>query len=115
MLPHVGRSVHVHTQPVDMRKSYDGLMALVREQEPLSGDVFLFVSRDRRRAKAFFWDGTGFNIWMKRLENGVFADIWTRVTMTRSELQIFFEGGRQLSKPLVPADQSHRYKKPGSR
>ncbi len=109
------RQVHVFSQPVDMRKSYDGLMALVREAEPLNGSVFLFLSRDRRRAKALFWDGTGFNIWMKRLEEGVFADVWKRQSMTRSELQLFFDGAKELSHALVPSDRTHRYQKPAKR
>jgi transposase len=112
MLSAIQRHVQVYREPVDMRKSYDGLMALVRQQEPMSGEVFLFISKDRRRAKALFWDGTGFNIWMKRIEEGVFAEVWKRQTMTRSELQIFFEGAKELTKPLVPADRSHRYKNP---
>jgi transposase len=109
MLGHLRRSVYVLSKPVDMRKSYDGLFALVGDQKPLEGDVFLFLSRDRRRAKALFWDGSGFNIWMKRLEKGVFADVWRRDRLTPSELQLFFEGASEVKKPLAPADQTHRY------
>lgn len=51
-----GRSVRVfaHAEPADLRKGYDGLSALVREsldRDPTSGDLFLFVSRNRIRAK----------------------------------------------------------------
>lgn len=90
MLSNLCRSVFIYTRPVDMRKSYDSLYGLVRDRSPLSGDVFLFLSKDRKRAKALFWDGTGLNIWMKRLEKGRFADILARDRLTSSELKLFF-------------------------
>ncbi|MFP2924562.1 IS66 family insertion sequence element accessory protein TnpB [Pyxidicoccus sp. 3LG] len=48
--------------PVDRRKGFDGLSALVEQQlggQLLKGDVFLFVGRSRRRAKVLYFDGTG--------------------------------------------------------
>ena len=68
--------VFAYTAPVDMRKSYSGLEGLVRSQlghDPLRGDVYLFTSKDRRKAKVFFFDGTGVCIYMKRLCRGRFA------------------------------------------
>jgi transposase len=59
--------------PVDMRKSFDGLFGIVREefqQDPLNGHLFLFVNKRRDRMKAIFWDDDGFVIWYKRLEVG---------------------------------------------
>lgn len=59
--------------PVDMRKSFDGLFAIVEQefrQDPLSGHLFLFINRRRDRMKAIFWDEDGFVIWYKRLEEG---------------------------------------------
>jgi transposase len=59
--------------PVDMRKSFDGLFGIIREefqQDPLSGHLFLFVNKRRDRMKAIFWDDDGFVIWYKRLEAG---------------------------------------------
>ena len=61
---------------VDMRKSYDGLASLVLGQlgrDPLSGEGFVFVGRDRRRLKVLVWDGDGFWIFMKRLARGRFV------------------------------------------
>jgi transposase len=52
-------TVHAYTQPTDMRKGFDGLSALVTEglqRDPLSGDIYIFVSRDRVRAKVLQWD-----------------------------------------------------------
>lgn len=59
----------------DMRKSFDGLCGLVGGQMKrniLSGDVFIFINRDRNRIKLLVWDRTGFVIWYKRLEEGTF-------------------------------------------
>ena len=61
---HMPRAVRVfaHREPVDMRKSYDTLAAVVRTamgKDVLAGDVFVFVGRRRRSAKALWWDGTG--------------------------------------------------------
>jgi transposase len=103
--------VLVFQTPVDMRKSFDGLYGLILTSglDPVSGDVFLFVSADRKRAKALFWDGNGLNIWMKRMEQGRLADIFSRHEMTTRELAIFFEGSPSVVKRLSPEDQTSRY------
>jgi transposase len=44
----------------------------------LSGDLFLFVSKNRRRARVLYWDGTGLCVFAKRLEKGRFAAPWER-------------------------------------
>ncbi len=92
-------AVHAYGVPVDMRKSFDTLAALVRDgmkRELTSGDLFLFVSRDRTRAKVLFWDGTGVCLYSKRLEKGRFAAPWERgqdggLAWTTSELSLFLE------------------------
>ena len=63
------------SQPVDMRKSIDGLMALVRNawgQDVYSGHLFVFVSRRGDRVKILTWDRGGFVLYYKRLEAGRF-------------------------------------------
>ncbi len=94
------RSVRVfaYPAPTDLRKGFNGLHGLVAEHlkhDPLSGDLFLFVNRNRDRAKVLHWDGTGLCIYSKRLEQGRFAKLW-RVTktveLTTSELTLFLEG-----------------------
>lgn len=98
--------VYAYGQPADMRRSFDGLAALVTAslgRDPLSGDLFLFVGRDRRRAKVLFWDGTGLCLYAKRLEKGVFSAPWQSpagkpLEMTASELQLFLEGSRLAGK-----------------
>ena len=63
-------------EPVDMRKSFDGLVGLVRgamHEDPLSGDLFVFVNRRGNYLKLIYWDRTGFALFAKRLERGRFA------------------------------------------
>lgn len=95
------RALHVYAYaaPCDMRKSFDTLALLVQRdmgRELTRGDVFLFVGKTRRRAKALFYDGTGLCLYAKRLETGRFAAVWEReggLELTLSELALFFEGG----------------------
>jgi transposase len=68
--------VFAYTRPVDMRKQYDGLYALVVAElkaDPLSGDLLLFTNRRRTRARVLLWNGTGLCLYQKRLERGRFA------------------------------------------
>jgi transposase len=102
------RSVRVfaYGAPADMRKGFDGLHGLVRqriERDPLSGDMYLFVSGNRKRAKVLMWDGTGLCLYSKRLEKGRFAQLWGEETqeLTHSELQLFLEGSSLVGKVRV--------------
>lgn len=107
------RRVFAFATPVDMRKGFDGLYALVREhlgRDPLSGDLFLFVAKNRIRAKVLLFDGSGLCVYAKRLEKGRFACLWdgcTRdsVELSPSELQLFLEGctviGRMRLSPAI--------------
>jgi transposase len=67
--------VFVATQATDMRCGFDRLAAQVRDllgQDPLSGHLFVFFGRWGDRVKILFWDRTGFCLYYKRLERGVF-------------------------------------------
>ena len=90
--------VHVYGRPVDMRKSYDGLYALTRQelrQDPLNGHLFVFINRRATQMKVLYWDRSGFCIWAKRLEQGRFLSNWNRVTtreMDWTGLKLLLEG-----------------------
>lgn len=105
------KQVWVFMQSIDMRKSYDSLYGLIKgfHSNPLSGDLFLFLSRDRKKAKAMYWDGNGLVILMKRLEQGRFADVLSRGTMSLSEVALFFEGAGCVRDKLSPIDRTKQY------
>lgn len=90
--------IHVYGQPVDMRKSYDGLYALTRQhlgQDPLSGQLFAFINRRATQIKILYWDRTGFCLWAKRLEQGRFLSDWRKVAtreMDWTGLKLLLEG-----------------------
>lgn len=103
--------VYAYRAPADMRKSFDTLGALVAQglqRDVMSGDLFLFINRTRRRAKVLFWDGTGMCLFAKRLERGQFAAPWARpgegpLTLTTSELALLLEGSELIARmPLSP-------------
>ncbi len=67
--------IWLYARPTDMRKSFDGLSALVKNkliEDPLSGQIFIFINRRRSHLKALYFDRTGYCIWSKRLERGQF-------------------------------------------
>jgi transposase len=68
--------IFVGLAPVDMRKSFNGLHALVQTvfgQEPTSGHLFVFTHRLKNRIKVLYWDGSGLWVCAKRLERGSFG------------------------------------------
>ena len=68
--------IYVATGATDLRRSIDGLSAVVRQQlqlDPLSGHLFLFRNRRGDRLKILLWDQSGFWVLYKRLEQGTFA------------------------------------------
>lgn len=90
--------VHLYGHPVDMRKSFDGLYALTRQQlrqDPLSGDLFVFISRRAIQVKILYFDRSGFCVWTKRLERGTFISNWSTVRtceMDWTRLKLLLEG-----------------------
>jgi transposase len=65
-------------RPVDFRKGFDGLAAIVEHQfglEPISGQVFVFLNKRANQVRLLFWDRDGFCLVAKRLEGGTFRRI----------------------------------------
>lgn len=106
------------TQATDLRKSFDSLAELVRQQlqgDPLSGQLFVFRNKRADRVKLLYWDDDGFVIVYKRLEAGTFrfpsADS-VGVEIRAADLQMLLDGvdlasvkrGRRYQRPApVPA------------
>jgi transposase len=106
-----GLVVYAYTEPTDMRKSYNTLGAIVEHEmkrNVMSGDLFLFVSRNRTRAKVLYFDGTGMCLLAKRLDKGRFAPLWNRkkeggVELSPTELALFIEGSETVGRlPMSP-------------
>lgn len=98
----------------DLRKGFDGLYALVLNelgQDPLKGDLYLFVNTRRTSAKVLLWDGTGLCIYAKRLSRKRFSKLWKEaqlggpLRLTHAELSLFLEGADIAPKlPISPGE-----------
>ena len=90
--------VFVCTRPTDMRKSFDGLVGLVKEfhsKDPLSGHLFAFANRRDDCLKLLWWDRDGLAILYKRLEEGRFrfaAGEGGKLAMNGSDLHLVLQG-----------------------
>ncbi len=105
------RDVHLACGATDMRKSIDGLAAIVQlgfRLDPFSEAWFVFCNKDRNKLKLLRWDNNGFWLYYRRLERGTFqwprtADALTK-TVTRRELLWLLDGlsleQRRAHKPV---------------
>jgi transposase len=92
--------IYLYAQPVDMRKSFDGLHAIVQSEflrDIRGGDLFLFLNRRLDRIKLIHWDRDGLAIWMKRLERGTFqrppgTPRGVQVEMDATDLSLLLSG-----------------------
>jgi len=96
-LPSAPRRILAHAKPVDMRKSFNGLVALVQgvlAEDPLSGDLFVFVNRRGNYLKLVTWDRTGFCLFAKRLEQGRFRlpSDEAKQELTQEALRLILDG-----------------------
>ena len=101
------------TQPTDMRRSFDGLSALVRNHlaaDPTSGDWFAFINRRRTQIKVLVFEEGGYCVWSKRLEAGQFAALGVvgsvKRSLSRTEFLALLE-----EVDMVVKRQRKRYKK----
>lgn len=99
--------VFLYSFPVDMRAGFERLSSFVREgllQDLTEGHFYLFLGKNRRRAKVLYFDGTGLVLVHKRLEVGRFlrvSDFQATGEMTTGELALLLEGTR-VKTPLLP-------------
>lgn len=88
------RRIFAYTQPTDMRKSFQGILALVqdvfRDHDPYTGSLYLFVNRKGNYVKILAWDRTGFVLFAKRLEKGRFVFPSPDVSQELSEKTLRF-------------------------
>ena len=94
--------VFLYRLPTDMRKSFNGLVALTEsalKQDPLSGSLFVFVNRRRDRIKILYWGQTGFCIWYQQLQRGTYQlpseeslQEQETIEVTRSQLSLILDG-----------------------
>jgi len=92
-------AVYLCREPVDFRKSINGLSALVQSQfsaNPFGTSLHVFVSRRRDRIKALYWHRNGFCLWYKRLECERFAwplsEETDTIPVTLQQLEWLLEG-----------------------
>lgn len=91
---------HLYRHHADMRKGFDDLCGLVKNEflhNPLSGDVFIFLNRRHNKIKLLHWQGDGFAIYYKRLEKGtyelpVFSSDAASVHLSAQQLLLILEG-----------------------
>jgi transposase len=68
-----GLKIYLYRKPTDMRRSFDGLYGIVKNEFSMDvrcGGLFLFINKRRTMVKCMYWDTDGIAIWMKRLEQG---------------------------------------------
>ena len=91
--------VYLHRDPVDFRKSINGLVVIIEQEmqrSPFAAALFVFCNRSRDKLKAVYWDETGFCLWYKRLEEAKFH--WPRsrdeavLTLTEEQLHWLLRG-----------------------
>jgi transposase len=93
--------VFVATQPADMRRGFDGLLAIVRDflghADPFTGHLFVFRNQRGDRLKVLWWDRDGLALFYKRLEHGCFTiptatEPARQIEMSAADLQLLLQG-----------------------
>jgi transposase len=91
---------YLYRGQADMRKSFDGLSGIVRNElgkDPLSGEVFIFINKRCNQVKILLWEGDGFLLYYKRLEKGTYElPSWKEhtpsVNLRSDELMLILQG-----------------------
>jgi transposase len=93
-----GTRVYLSCRPIDLRKGFNGLTALIAHhlnQDPYSGNLYIFRGKRGDYLKMIYWDETGLCLFAKRLEQGTFA--WPPVidecmSLSHGQLAMLIEG-----------------------
>lgn len=91
-------AVWLYKHPVDMRKQFDGLAALVRVKmnaSPIDGGLYVFVNRRRTQMKILYYSKGGYCLWSKRLERGCYNQVDNmddKIALNWAQLQCLIEG-----------------------
>lgn len=114
-------SYYLYRGHTDMRRSFDALSGMVRQElhrDPMSGEVFIFISRSRNAVKLLHWEHGGFVLYYKRLEKGTFElprmdEQGNCCRMKWSQLMMMVEGismkDIKLRKRFIDADFVNKY------
>jgi len=98
-------ALYIHRAPVDMRKSINGLAAIVQEEMKLnlrSSSLFIFCNERRTRMKILYFDRSGFALWLKRLEDSKFP--WPKnleqetISISTQDMALLLEGVNVFSR-----------------
>src|SRR5215467_12874552 len=106
--------VYLAATPCDMRRSFDGLHALVSavmQLDAFAGHLFVFSNRRRDRVKILYWDRDGFAVWAKRLEEGTYAMPFTDDGGVRHEITAQELGALLSGIDLSQAERRKRYRR----
>jgi transposase len=109
--------VYLCLSPCDMRRSFDGLHALVRDHlqlDAFAGHLYLFLNKRRDRLKILYWDRDGFAIWAKRLEEGSYAIPSGEAGGRGFEITVEELGALLSGIDLSSASRRKRYRRAGS-
>lgn len=81
------QQVYLCREPIDFRKSINGLSVLVEQElelNPFGSALYVFINRQRNKIKVLYWHRNGFCLWLKRLEAEKFA--WPHELETHTQL-----------------------------
>jgi transposase len=118
LIPQGQLRIWLYAAPTDLRKSFDGLAALGRTklvEDPLSGQLFVFLNRRATQVKILYFDRSGYCVWAKRLEQGRFHSepvSGEKQRLSWTELQCILEGidtrsVRRFKRFSLPVERAH--------
>ena len=118
LIPQGQLRIWLYVPPTDLRKSFDGLSALVRTklvEDPLSGQLFVFLNRRATQVKILYFDRSGYCVWAKRLEQGRFhsgVSVDEKQRLSWGDLELILEGidtrsVRRFKRFSLPVEKAH--------